>query len=88
MFEFRHYPDSGLWQQRIGYLIVPEILYSIFLFGGMIVILLSIGVSIYGFIKKKKKNFLISRIIVFFVSLMMVLLTLNGFIVADSMFGG
>ena len=60
MFKFRHYPDSGLWQQRIGYFIVPEILYIIFLFGGMIAVLLSIGVFIYGVFKKKKRNFLIS----------------------------
>ena len=82
MFGFRHYNNGRF------YLVVPEILYGVMLYGSGLAALLSICALIWGVFKKKSKKYFICWSISFLVSVGLIILTLNGIIVAHTMFGG
>ncbi len=69
-------------------LIVPELVYIILFYGGILVCLISVIMIICGIIRKNNKRYFINWSIVFFIALIIVFLTATGIIVANTMFGG
>lgn len=67
---------------------VPQILYNIIFYGGIIFLVLSLCLMFYGAIKKKSKKFFIIIGITFMLVIILVFLTRNGFICGNEMFGG
>ena len=70
------------------YLVIPEILYMVLLYGGIALLLVSLFMGIRGIIKKSKRQYFIKWGIVLLVSLVAVVLTTIGVIVANTMLGG
>lgn len=70
------------------YLVIPEILYMVLLYGGIALLLVSLFMGIRGIIKKSKRQYFVKWCIVLLVSLVAVVLTTTGVIVANTMLGG
>lgn len=70
------------------HLIVPESLYIVLLYGGIILSLVSIFMGVRGIIKKNQRRHFIKWCVILFVSIVLVALTTTGIIVANTMFGG
>jgi hypothetical protein len=81
MFEFKYYTPSN-W-----YLIVPEAIYVILLFGGALAALGSIVALIFCLFKKRRRC-IIRWIVALLASLFLIFLLLIGIIIADTMIGG
>jgi len=70
------------------YLIVPEIIYIILLYGSIVLSLFSTFMNIRGIIKKSERGYFIKWCIVLLVALVVVALTTKGVVVANTMIGG
>ena len=70
------------------YLIIPEFLYMILLYGGIVLSIVSVFMGIRGFAKKRKREYFIKCCIVLLISFIAVVLTRTGVIVANTMLGG
>ena len=70
------------------YLIIPEFIYIVLLYGGIALSLVSAFMVIRGIIKKSERKYFIKWCIVLLVALVAVALTTTGVIVANTMIGG
>ncbi len=70
------------------YLILPEIIYAILLYGSMIVLVASGIMLIRGIVKKCVKNYFLMWGVILLISLALIALTTTGKIVANTMIGG
>lgn len=70
------------------YLVIPEFIYIVLLYGGIALSLVSVFMNIRGIIIKSEKGYFIKWSIVLLVSLVAVALTTTGIIVANTMLGG
>ena len=70
------------------YLIIPELIYIMLLYGGIVLSLVSLFMGIRGLIKKRDKRYFIKWGIVLLLCLVAVVLTTTGVIVANTMIGG
>lgn len=70
------------------YLIIPEFLYIVLLYGGIALSLVSVFMEIRGIIKKNEKQYFIKWCIILLVSIVIVALTTTRVIVANTMLGG
>lgn len=71
-----------------NWVMVPQFLYYIFLFGGGLLILVSVGLMVRGIMKRKGKTHLLCQAIVLIVAVLIFMLTLSGKIVGHMMVGG
>lgn len=78
----------GIYFQRSFWLVVPESLYLILLYGGWIVAVISMGMTIADIIRKKEKKRIIKWIVILLISLAIVVMTMIGKIVPNTAFGG
>jgi len=69
-------------------LIIPELIYIMLLYGGIVLSLVSFFMGIRGFIKKREIRYFIKWGIVLLLCLVAVVLTTTGVIVANTMIGG
>jgi hypothetical protein len=69
------------------YLIVPELIYIVLLYGGIALSLISVFMEIRGMIEKKGRGYFIKWCVVLLVSFVAVALT-TGVVVAQTMIGG
>jgi len=69
-------------------LIIPELIYIMLLYGGIVSSLVSFFMGIRGFIKKREIRYFIKWGIVLLLCLVAVVLTTTGVIVANTMIGG
>ena len=69
-------------------LIIPELIYIMLLYGGIVLSLVSFFMGIRGFIKKREIRYFIKWGIVLLLCLVTVVLTTTGVIVANTMIGG
>ena len=70
------------------YLIIPELIYIMLLYGGIVLSLVSLFMDMRGFIKKRERRYFIKWGIVLLLCLVAVVLTTTGVIVANTMIGG
>lgn len=70
------------------YLTIPEFVYIVLLCGGIALLVVSVLMGIRGMIKKRGKRYFVTWCIVLLVSLVAVVLTTTGVLVADTMLGG
>ena len=70
------------------YLIVPEIIYIVLLYGSIVLSLVSTFMNIRGIIKMSKRGYFIKWCIVLLAALVVVVLTTTGVFVAKTMIGG
>lgn len=70
------------------YLIIPEFVYIVLLYGGIALLVVSVLMGIRGMIKKRGKRYFVTWCIVLLVSLVAVVLTTTGVLVANTMLGG
>ena len=78
----------GIYFQRNFWLVVPEILYLVLLFGGWLTVVISAGIIIAGITRKKEKKRIIRWGIVLILAFAMVIMTMTGKIVPNTAFGG
>jgi len=69
-------------------LIIPELIYIMLLYGGIVSSLVSFFMGIRGFIKKREIRYFIKWGIGLLLCLVAVVLTTTGVIVANTMIGG
>ena len=69
-------------------LIIPELIYIMLMYGGIVLSLVSFFMGIRGFIKKREIRYFIKWGIVLLLCLVAVVLTTTGVIVANTMIGG
>lgn len=70
------------------YLTIPEFVYTVLLYGGIALLVVSVLMGIRGMIKKRGKRYFVTWCIVLLVSLAAVVLTTTGVLVANTMLGG
>ena len=70
------------------YLTIPEFVYIVLLCGGIALLVVSVLMEIRGMIKKRGKRYFVTWCIVLLVSLVAVVLTTTGVLVANTMLGG
>ena len=70
------------------YLTIPEFVYTVLLYGGIALLVVSVLMGIRGMIKKRGKRYFVTWCIVLLVSLAAVVLTTTGELVANTMLGG
>lgn len=70
------------------YLTIPEFVYIVLLYGGIALLVVSVLMGIRGMIKKRGKRYFVTWCIVLLVSLVAVVLTTTGVLVANTMLGG
>ena len=70
------------------YLTIPEFVYIVLLYGGIALLVVSVLMGIRGMIKKRGKRYFVTWCIVLRVSLVAVVLTTTGVLVANTMLGG
>lgn len=80
--------ECGFYFSRFLWLVVPEIIYILLLFGSWISIMISAMMVITGAVKKKSKRYIIKWGIVLLVALIISLLTMTGKIAPNTAFGG
>lgn len=78
----------GIYFLRSFWLVVPEFLYFILLWGGWIAVVLSAGMSVAGIIRKKDKRRIIMWFAILLVSLVIAVMAMTGKIVPNTAFGG
>lgn len=69
-------------------LIIPEFIYIVLFYGGIVLSIVSIFAGIRGFIKKRERQYFIKWCIVLLICLVVLALTTTGVIVANTMIGG
>ncbi len=70
------------------YLTIPEFVYIVLLYGGIALLVVSVLMGIRGMIKKRGKRYFVTWCIALLVSLVAVVLTTTGVLVANTMLGG
>ena len=70
------------------YLTIPEFVYIVLLYGGIALLVISVLMGIRGMIKKRGKRYFVTWCIALLVSLVAVVLTTTGVLVANTMLGG
>ena len=70
------------------YLTIPEFVYIALLYGGIALLVVSVLMGIRGMIKKRRMRYFVTWCIVLLVSLVAVVLTTTGVLVANTMLGG
>ncbi len=70
------------------YLIIPELIYIMLLYGAMVLSLVSLFMGIRGIVKKRERLYFVKWGIVLLLCLVAVVLTTTGVIVANTMIGG
>lgn len=78
----------GIYFQRSFWLVVPEFLYLVLLFGGWIMVVISAGITIAGIIRKKEKKCIINGVVVLILALAIAAMAMTGKIVPNTAFGG
>ena len=78
----------GIYFSRSFWLVVPEFLYFILLWGGGIAVVLSAGMSVVGIIRKKDKRRIIMWFAILLISLTIAVMAMAGKIVPNTAFGG
>lgn len=76
----------GIYFQRSFWLVVPEFLYLVLLFGGWLTAVIFVGMRIASIIRKKEKKRIIKWIVILLISLAIAVMT--GKIVPNTAFGG
>jgi len=66
-------------------LIIPELIYIMLLYGGIVLSLISVFMGIRGLVKKREKRYFIKWSIVLLLCLVTVVLTTTGGVVANTM---
>lgn len=69
-------------------LTIPEFVYIVLLYGGIALLVVSVLMGIRGMIKKRGKRYFVTWCIALLVSLVAVVLTTTGVLVANTMLGG
>lgn len=77
-----------IYFQRSFWLVVPEVLYLVLLFGGWLTVVISAGMTIEGIIRKKEKKRIIKWVIILILALAIVVMAMTGKIVPNTAFGG
>ena len=70
------------------YLIIPELIYIVLLYGSIVLFLVSLLMGIRGLVKKRKRRYFIKWSIVLLICFIAVILTTTGVIVTNTMMGG
>ena len=77
-----------IYFQRSFWLVVPEVLYLVLLFGGWLAVVISAGMTIAGIIRKKEKKRIIKWVIILLIALAIAVMAMTGKIVPNTAFGG
>jgi len=77
----------GIYFLRSFWLVVPEFLYFILLWGGWIAVVLSAGMSVAGIIRKKDKRRIMKWIVILLISLAIAVMAMTGKIASNTAFG-
>lgn len=67
----------GIYFQRSFWLVVPEFLYLVLLLGGWIAIVVSVGMTLAGIIRKKEKKCIIKWVVVLILALAIVVMAMQ-----------
>ena len=78
----------GLYFLRRYWLVVPEFLYILLLFGSWITMIISISMLIRDILRKKEKKSIIQWFFILLVAFVIAVLTMTGKIVPNTAFGG
>jgi len=78
----------GIYYGRSFWLVVPELIYLILLCGGWLAVLISVGMTVAGIIRKKEKKHIIKWIVILLYALAIALMAMTGKIVPNTAFGG
>ena len=78
----------GIYFQRSFWLVVPEFLYLVLLFGGWLTVVISVGMTVVGIIRKKEKKRIIKWVIILILALAIAVMAMTGKIVPNTAFGG
>ena len=78
----------GLYFLRSYWLVVPEFLYILLLFGSWITMIISISMLIRDILRKKEKKSIIQWVFILLVTFGIAVLTMTGKIVPNTAFGG
>ena len=78
----------GIYFQRSFWLVVPEFLYLVLLFGGWLAVVFSAGMTVADIIRKKEKKRIIKWIVILLISLAIAVMAMTGKIVPNTAFGG
>ena len=73
---------------RMNWIKVPQFLYNILLFGGFVLVPISLVFLIFGLVRKKNKQYFKVWLIILIIAIIVVLLTATGKIAGHMMFGG
>ena len=80
--------ECGFYFSRFHWLVVPEIIYILLLFGSWIIMLSSAIMILIGLLKKKEKQCIARWCLVLFISLIISTLAITGKIAPNTAFGG
>ena len=78
----------GFYFLRSYWLVVPEFLYILLLFGSWITMIISISMTIRDILRKKEKKSIIKWIVILLIAFMITIMTMTGKIVPNTAFGG
>ena len=78
----------GFYFLRSYWVVVPEFLYILLLFGSWITMIISISMTIRGILRKKEKKSIIQWVFILLVTFGIAVLTMTGKIVPNTAFGG
>ena len=78
----------GIYFQRSFWLVVPEFLYLVLLFGGWLTVVISVVMPIANIIRKKEKKRIIKWVIILILALAIAVMAMTGKIVPNTAFGG
>ncbi len=78
----------GIYFQRSFWLVVPEFLYLVLLFGGWLAVVISAGMTVANIIRKKEKKRIIKWVIILILALAIAVMAMTGKIVPNTAFGG
>ncbi|MDE6606420.1 MAG: hypothetical protein K2K54_01495 [Lachnospiraceae bacterium] len=71
-----------------NWIMVPQFLYYIFLFGGGLLTLISMGMVVRGILKREKKQYFFFLSMILIVAVLIFVLAITGKIVGHMMVGG
>ena len=78
----------GIYFQRSFWLVVPEFLYLVLLFGGWLTVVISAGMTVAGIIRKREKKRIIKWVIILLIALAIAVMAMTGKIIPNTAFGG
>ena len=77
----------GIYFLRSFWLVVPEFLHFILLWGGWIAVVLSAGMNVACIIRKKEKKCIMKWIVILLISLAIAVMAMTGKIASNTAFG-